>query len=44
MKKILWIVFIVIVGLGGYFMIKYNDLMCVEEDINFVWGNVEFVY
>ncbi|EIJ72988.1 LemA family protein [Haemophilus parahaemolyticus] len=44
MKKILWIVLIAIVGLGGYSMTKYNDLMRAEEDINSVWGNVESAY
>ena len=44
MKKILWIVLIVIVGLGGYSLTKYNDLMRAEEDINSVWGNVESAY
>ena len=44
MKKILWIVLIAIVGLGGYSLTKYNDLMRAEEDINSVWGNVESAY
>ena len=44
MKKSLWIVLIAIVGLGGYSLTKYNDLMRAEEDINSVWGNVESVY
>lgn len=44
MKKILWIVLIAIVGLGGYSLAKYNDLMRAEEDINSVWGNVESAY
>ena len=44
MKKILWIVLIAVVGLGGYSLTKYNDLMRAEEDINSVWGNVESAY
>lgn len=44
MKKILWIVLIAIVGLGGYSLTKYNDLMRAEEGINSVWGNVESAY
>lgn len=44
MKKILWFVLIAIVGLGGYSLTKYNDLMRAEEDINSVWGNVESAY
>lgn len=44
MKKILWIVLIAIVGLGGYSLAKYNDLMRAEEEINSVWGNVESAY
>ena len=44
MKKILWIVLIAIVGLGGYSLTKYNDLMRAEEEINSVWGNVESAY
>ena len=44
MKKSLWIVVIAIVGLGGYSLTKYNDLMRAEEDINSVWGNVESAY
>lgn len=44
MKKILWILLIAIVGLGGYSLTKYNDLMRAEEDINSVWGNVESAY
>ncbi|WP_455011654.1 LemA family protein [Haemophilus parahaemolyticus] len=44
MKKSLWIVLIAIVGLGGYSLTKYNDLMRAEEDINSVWGNVESAY
>ena len=44
MKKILWIVLIAIVGIGGYSLTKYNDLMRAEEDINSVWGNVESAY
>ena len=44
LKKILWIVLIAIVGLGGYSLTKYNDLMRAEEEINSVWGNVESAY
>lgn len=44
MKKILWFVLIAIVGLGGYSLTKYNDLMRAEEEINSVWGNVESAY
>ena len=44
MKKILGILLIAVIALGGYSLTKYNDLMRAEEDINSVWGNVESAY
>ena len=44
MKKILGILLIAVIAVGGYSLTKYNDLMRAEEDINSVWGNVESAY